>query len=160
MTVSVNFVPEMKPSEAVDTTAVAGLVQGIRRAQIELGEEVVVVGDGPRARLAADLAGIAGALSVRLVAPPALDDVPEKCADVVLYAAGEARWLGQALRITRNLGRVVLLDAVGAVDFDVYPDVHKRSIRLIGARLPEEPSSQATEFVQYLRQFGRLYLSA
>lgn len=160
MTVSVNFVPEVKLSEAVDAADVAGLVRTIRRAQIELGEDVVVVGDSPRARLAADLAGIAGASSVRLVGLPALDETPEQSADVVLYALGEARWLGQALRITRNLGRVVLLDAVGAVDFDVYPDVHKRSIRLIGARPPEEPSSQATEFARRLIQSGRLHLSA
>src|SRR3970040_1221485 len=98
MTVSVNFVPEIKLSEAVDTMDVAGLVQTIRQAHIELGEEVVVVGDSPRARLAADVPGIAGAWSVSLVGPPALDETPEQSADVVLYALGEARWLGQALR--------------------------------------------------------------
>lgn len=156
MTVSVNFVPEVKLSEAVDAADVAGLVRTIRRAQIELGEEVVVVGDSPRAQLAADLAGIAGASSVRLVEPSDLDEAPERSADVVLYAPGEARWLSQALRLTRDLGRILLLGPVGAVDFDMYPDLHKRSIRLIGARSPDEPSPPTAAFAPHLSGTGRL----
>ena len=156
MTVSVNFVPEVKLSEAIDAVDVAGLVKTIRRAQIELGEEVVVVGDSPRARLAADLAGIAGASCVRLVEPPALDEAPERSADVVIYAPDEARWLSQAMRLTRDLGRVLLLGPVGAVDFDRYPDLRQRSIRLIRARPPDESSPRTTEFVQHLIRPGHL----
>ncbi len=160
MTVSVNFVPEVKLSEAVDAADVAGLVKTIRRAQIELGDEIVVVGDSPRARLAADLAGSAGASCVRLVEPSALDEAPERSADVVIYALGEARWLSQALRIARDLGRVLLLGPVGAIDLDVYPDLHKRSIRLIDVRPPDEPSPQTTEFVQHLIRSGYLQWGA
>jgi threonine dehydrogenase-like Zn-dependent dehydrogenase len=123
MTVSVKFVPEVRLSEASDAVDVAGLVKTIRRAQIELGEEVVVVGDGPRARLAADLAGTAGASCVRLVGPAALDAAPGRSADVVIYALDEERWLLQALRLTRDPGRVLLLDPVGAGDFEVSPDL-------------------------------------
>ena len=160
MTVSVNFVPEVKLSEAVDAADVAGLVKTLRRAQIELGDEVVVVGDSPRARLAADLAGIAGASCVRLVEPSALDEAPERSADVVIYALGEARWLSQALRITRDLGRVLLLGPVAAIDFDVYPDLYKRSIRLIDVRPPDETSPHTTEFVQHLIRSGYLQWGA
>jgi threonine dehydrogenase-like Zn-dependent dehydrogenase len=156
MTVSVNFVPEVQLSQAAGANDVAGLARTIRRAQIALGEQVVVVGDTPRARLAADLAGSAGASSVRLVELAALNEAPSRSADVVLYALGEARWLSQALRLTRDRGRVLLLGPVGAVDLDMYPDLRQRSIRLIGARSPDEPSPQTVGLAGHLPGTGRL----
>jgi threonine dehydrogenase-like Zn-dependent dehydrogenase len=156
MTISVNFVPETATERAPELTPIVELLQALRQARIELGEDVVVVGDGPRARLAGVLARIAGAATVRQVGASGLDDVAERSADVVVFESGEAGLLVRALRVARNLGRVLLLSDLGQIDIDVYPDLHKRSIRLIACAPDRDTPAPLAEFARRLIESGRL----
>jgi threonine dehydrogenase-like Zn-dependent dehydrogenase len=161
MTASVNFIPyETELDYSAGTALAAELAQAMRQVHIELGEIVVVVGEGRPARLAAELARVAGALSVHRVGPAALDGIADKSADVVIFASDDTRALRNALRVARNLGRVLLLSAARPIDFDVYPDLHKRSIRLISVAPQRGTSPQMLDFARYLIQSGRLNLTS
>ncbi len=161
MTASVNFIPyETELDYSAGTALAAELAQAMRQVRIELGEVVVVVGEGRAARLAAELARVAGAMSVQRVSPTALDGIADKSADVVIFAADDTRALRNALRVARNRGRVLLLGAVRPIDFDVYPDLHKRSIRLISVAPQRGASPQMLDFARYLIQSGRLNLTS
>lgn len=161
MTASVNFIPyETELDYSAGTALAAELAQAILQVHIELGEVVVVVGEGQAARLVAELARVAGAVSVHRTDPAALGSVADRSADVVIFASDEARALRDALRVARNLGRVLLLSGVRPIDFDVYPDLHKRSIRLISVAPQRGTSPQMLSFARYLIQSGRLNLTS
>jgi len=160
MTSRASLAPVLEIGRADDLAPAIDMVYALRQAQIELGEDVVVVGDGPQARLAAGLARIAGAANVRQVGAAALDEVAGKCADVLIFASDDPRALASALRAVRNLGRTLLLCSIGAADFDVYPDIHKRSIRLIGYSPRSEASPEIRDFVKHLVESGRLQLDS
>ena len=60
---------------------------------------------------------------------------------------------------SRMRGRNTLsIPATGPIDFDVYPDIHKRSIRLIGAGTRADASPQTVDFVRHRVDSGRLNL--
>jgi threonine dehydrogenase-like Zn-dependent dehydrogenase len=160
MTSRVSLAPELETDRAEDLAPAIEMVCALRQAHIELGEDVVVVGDGPQAHLAAELARIAGAADVRRVDAAALDEAESKSADVLIVASDDRRALAGSLRFVRNLGRVLLLANVGAADFDVYPDLHKRSIRLIGVKPEADVSEGAAEFVKHLVESGQLELDS
>lgn len=159
MTSRVSLAPELEIDRADNLAPVIDMVYTLRQAQIELGEDVVIVGDGPRARLAAGLAHIAGAAGVHQVDAATLNEMDSKSADVLIFASNDPGALAAAMRLVRNLGRVLLLGDIGAIDFDVYPDVHKRSIRLIGVEPKVDASNDVTQFVKHLVESGRLRLN-
>ena len=139
----------------MDAGSVAQLLHILRAVRIELGERVVVAGDSETAHLAAQLAYVAGALTVRRLAPEALASEPAASADVLLFAAEWPR-LAEALRLVRDRGRVLPLTRDGApVDFNLYPDIHRRSLQVIGA-----PGGQAeavlVDFARYVIESGKL----
>jgi len=150
-------VPAERADDA-DFAVAVSLVSALRQAPIELGEAVAIVGAGPLARLTAELARIGGAATVRVVAPSQLGDESPSSADVLIYVAGDWQALGEALHLVRDRGRALLLNASGPpVDFNVYPDLHRRSLQLIGVEMPPgTAAAPGAQLVRHLIQAGKL----
>jgi 2-desacetyl-2-hydroxyethyl bacteriochlorophyllide A dehydrogenase len=137
-------------------------LQGARLANVQIGEHVVVFGQGLVGQFARQLATIAGAVTViaidlidgRLdiaqrhgathVANPSRDDpfatiaaaTNGRGADVVIEASGNPALINDALRAAAMLGRVILLGSPrGRVEIDPYSDIHKKGVSLIGAHV-------------------------
>ena len=141
-------------------------MQGVRKARIELGEPVAVIGCGPVGLLAAQLARLNGGLPVvsidkdarRLAfaqdfdldaALPANDDLKETlrahCSGddpaLVIDATGHPEAIPAAFDLARSGGRVLLLASTRgdteAVNF--YRDVHIKGLTVIGAHESTRP---------------------
>jgi 2-desacetyl-2-hydroxyethyl bacteriochlorophyllide A dehydrogenase len=146
-------------------------LQGVRKARIELGEPVAVVGAGLIGLLAAQLARLQGALPAiiadldpaRLVFAQAVgvdanlpvDDrllleLANLCdgdgAAVVIEATGHPEAILTALTMARPFGRVVLLGSTRGETSQVnfYRDVHKKGISLIGAHDSARPRQESS----------------
>ena len=141
-------------------------MQGVRKARIELGEPVAVIGCGPVGLLAAQLARLNGGLPVvsidkdarRLEFAEMLDVDAALPADnelkqalqahcsgddpaLVIDATGHPEAIPAAFDLARFGGRVVLLASTRgdteAVNF--YRDVHKKGLTVIGAHESTRP---------------------
>jgi len=153
------------PADLPDETAaffqlIAIALQGVRKARVELGEPVAVIGAGLIGLLAMQLAqrhGALPAISVDLDAQRlafarqvgadatvrADDDlrvnVQNLCADegaaVVIEATGHPEAIPTAFELARPGGRVVLLGSTrGETEFvNFYRDVHKKGLTVLGA---------------------------
>jgi threonine dehydrogenase-like Zn-dependent dehydrogenase len=135
-------------------------LQGVRLANLRLGEDVAVFGQGLIGQLARQFATIDGAATIvgidlvdgRLdvarrhgathVLNPARDDVPAAIAgitgrrgvDVAIEATGNPAVINDALRAAAMLGRVILLGSPrGRVEIDPYSDIHQKGVSVIGA---------------------------
>ena len=132
-------------------------LQGVRRAAIEPGERVVVLGLGLIGQLALQLARWAGAAPIIAVsrsttfhataiaggADEVLDlgsqpaSAPELQADVVLEATGSPAAISTAMHCARRGGRVVLLGSsrgiTTGIDFERH--VSERDLTIIGAHI-------------------------
>jgi 2-desacetyl-2-hydroxyethyl bacteriochlorophyllide A dehydrogenase len=135
-------------------------MQGVRLAQVRLGEGVVVFGQGLIGQFARQLAGIDGAATVigvdlldaRLevarrhgathVVNPSREDAPAAIAaatggrgpDVAIEATGHPAVINDALKAVGRMGRVVLLGSPrGRVEIDPYTDIHSKGVTVIGA---------------------------
>lgn len=127
-------------------------LQGVRKAHIEVGEPVTVIGAGLIGLLAGQLAHINGALPVTVmdrdasrlafasavglkpvVASVAGGDISE--APVVIEATGHPDAINSALALAAPGGRVVLLGSTRGVTGEVnfYRDVHRKGLLVIGA---------------------------
>lgn len=139
------------------------LVRSLRRLRIEIGESVLVLGGGMVGNLVAQLSLVAGAALVAGVdfnrgsdgkefkvyeAEPTpiwvidQDSLQEalpdgKGVDALIDAWGDLEQLGRMLPVVRTGGRALLLavNGAGCVDFDFYPDIHRRSLRLVSGTL-------------------------
>lgn len=136
--------------------------QGVRKARIELGEDVLVFGLGMIGQLALQLARAGGAalaagidqaenrirLALDCGADLALDsadpDWPEQLKaatgglgpHVVIESTGAAEVIGMALQQARPFGRLVLLGSTrGESTINFYRDVHKKGVTIIGAHI-------------------------
>jgi len=141
-------------------------MQGVRKARIELGEPVAVIGCGPVGLLAAQLARLSGGLPVVSIdkdarrlefaaalgidaALPADDGIKAtlrtQCGEqdpaLVIDATGHPEAIPAAFDLARFGGRVVLLASTRgdteAVNF--YRDVHKKGLTVIGAHESTRP---------------------
>jgi len=160
--------------DAAYLTMAAIAMHGIRRARVELGESVVVLGLGVVGQLTVSLAGLAGALPTialdlyedRLAlaqrrggdytmsshdAAATIATVQNLCAgdgaDVVIEATGKPAVYPLAARLTRTGGRVVALGSPrGSVEMDFLRDIHLREVNLIGAMQPLTPEGDHVYF--------------
>jgi threonine dehydrogenase-like Zn-dependent dehydrogenase len=142
-------------------------MHGIRRAELTLGESVVVLGLGMVGQLALSLAHLGGALPlvaidldvVRLaharrrgadlsLLAGATEEVvaqvraacPEDGAQVVIEATGKPAAYPLAVRLACTAGRVVGLGSPrGTVEMDFMRDVHLREVDIVGAIQPITP---------------------
>jgi 2-desacetyl-2-hydroxyethyl bacteriochlorophyllide A dehydrogenase len=128
-------------------------LQGIRKADIQIGDDVAVLGLGAIGNLAAQLAFVAGAGKVvafdfvesrRVLAHSCgilyckeNGNTPdnENAFNVVIEATGNPKAVVTALKMVKPLGTVILLGSTrGLVDgLNVYADIHRKGITVIGA---------------------------
>ncbi|MDY7080489.1 MAG: hypothetical protein SXV54_26720 [Chloroflexota bacterium] len=124
-------------SKSVDADRVAcwalaiELIYHLRRVRIEVGESVLVLGDGLTGLLVAQLAFAAGAVVAELANLEGATSDPK--ADVLIDTSGSIELLKDMMPFVRDGGRVLLLTAQNQlpVDFDFYPDVHRRSLKFL-----------------------------
>lgn len=144
---------------------------GLRKLRLEMGESLLVAGQGLLGALAVQLANLAGAipvlsadldqarreLSCRLGAAQAFDPAePDYIAQVmaatngegvrtIVEVTGSAQALQQALEYVAWEGRIVLLGCtrIPDVPIDFYRCVHKRGIVLIGANTFARPRHES-----------------
>jgi len=168
---SVLKVPEGLSAEEASFFNLASIaLQGVRKGFIELGNSVVVVGQGLIGQLAVQLARLSGGFPViavdlvdwrlevsakhgadHVVNPSKVDAVEEvrrltdgKGADVVIEATGNPEAIPMALDMAGRLGRVVILGSprgVSTVNF--YMPVHRRGLVIIGAHTNVRPSHES-----------------
>ena len=148
---------------------IACIVQnGIRRAEHELGDAVVIIGLGLLGQLAVQFTRLSGAREIIAIdtAPKRLEfarahgatvllqkpvaDVRadilaatgERLADVVYDITGHPAVLASALTLARDLGKVVLLgDAGSPTQQHITGDLISRGLRLIGAHDNNPPKT-------------------
>jgi len=140
-------------------------IHAVERAGIVLGDTVLVLGTGPVGLSAVALARMSGALRVLAIGAPALrveaaramgaDDVldleratPEerhawvlertegRGADVTIEAAGTPEAAVQAMRFTRDAGRVVIVGQYtdhGEVPFNPHADLNRKHLDVRGS---------------------------
>jgi 2-desacetyl-2-hydroxyethyl bacteriochlorophyllide A dehydrogenase len=164
------FPENLSFDEASFTYLVEIALQGVRKARIELGEAVVVMGLGLVGQLALQIAKISGAMPVmgvdffenrvalakKLGADHAFNakkvdtvkmvkEVTDgKGANVVIDATGSPLAPQTAVQLTRRFGRIILLGSTrGETNFNFY-SVHLEGISMIGAHIRTRPHSDSS----------------
>jgi 2-desacetyl-2-hydroxyethyl bacteriochlorophyllide A dehydrogenase len=147
----------------------ATVMNGVRRARIELGEVVAVVGAGLLGQLCAQLVGLAGAFPViaidlaenrlqlaarlgvthtlRLPVEAAGAEVQRlskgRGADVAFEVTGHPAVVAPLLRLLRREGRAILLgSARGQSHVDFHDEVHTLGLHVIGAHVSTHPERE------------------
>ena len=171
--------PELSAERAVFFNMACISLQGIRKANIELGESAIILGLGLVGQLAMQLAAADGAMPVigvdksaerlDLAARMGADGVlnPEETdfrqrikeltksdgASVVIESTGSPEAVKTALQLAGYRGRVVLLGSTRGQtpSIDFYEDVHKRGILLIGAHNYVRPQKESSHGYWTLR---------
>ena len=145
-------------------------LQGIRKAYIELGESVVVLGQGLVGQLSLQMAKLSGGMPVvgvdlydyrlnlsskngadHVLNPLEVDLVEEiekltegKGADVVIEATGNADLINEAFKLVGEYGRLIILGSPrGTSEVNFYPEIHKKGIRIIGAHNRTRPKHES-----------------
>jgi len=163
---------ELESEEAVYFNMVAIALQAVRKAQVELGEAVLVMGQGIIGNLASQLARLSGGFPVvgtdliderlaickecgaDLAVNPRSEDLGTRlrqaigrdCVDVVLDATGIPEAVNDCLNLAGYRGRVVLLASTRGETEKVnfYRDVHTKGITIIGAHNRVRPEGKST----------------
>jgi len=129
------------------------VLQGVRKAQVQLGWDVAVLGLGPIGNLAGQTARAAGATHVLgidpitwrgelalqcgfdAVAAPSENDLRESSFQAVIEATGVPEAVPAAFQLAARMGHVILLASTRGETENVnfYRDVHKKGLAVIGA---------------------------
>ena len=153
--------PEGMPTEHVPFTALATIaLTSVRLSGVRLGQRVAVFGQGLIGNFAAQLMRCAGARQVIGVDPvPERLEISKQCGidvqvnpiqedlrtrinaltdgagcHIVVEATGNPQVAPQALQIAGQMGKVVLLGSPrGNAEIDLYFDLHRTGVSLIGA---------------------------
>lgn len=157
--------PELSDEEAVFSRLIAIALQGVRKARIELGESIVVLGAGLIGLLALQLAKLSGGFPVisvdlteirldfarkvgsdfALLADETLitriNELTEGGAHVIIEATGNPEAIPLAFKLARRMGRVILLGSTRGETKSVnfYSDVHRKGLVIIGAHESVRP---------------------
>jgi 2-desacetyl-2-hydroxyethyl bacteriochlorophyllide A dehydrogenase len=135
-------------------------LQGVRKAQIQLGWDVAVVGLGPIGNIAGQLCRASGAARVEGIDPiPWRRDLALRCGfdtatdsvrrqiredgyDCVIEATGVPEAIPAAFQLAKTLGHVVLLGSTRGETLNVnfYRDVHKKGLTIFGAHNSIRPA--------------------
>ncbi len=163
------------------------VMQAVRKARIEPGESVVIVGMGLIGQLAMQVCRVAGGHPVIAVERDAgrcelarragadhvleadgdwhsrlLDLLPDRNrngADVVIEATGDPEPINAAFAATARMGRVVLLGSTrGQGRVDWYRDVHKKGLTILGAHQKTVPAHECQPGLWPERAEGETWL--
>jgi len=145
-------------------------LQGIRKARIEIGESVVVIGQGLVGNLALQLAKLSGGFPVigidlfdyrlslsskcgadytfnplKVNVEESVREVTDgKGANVVIEATGNPDAIPLALKLASNYGRVIILGSPrGESKVNFYSYVHRKGISIIGAHNSTRPNYES-----------------
>lgn len=154
---------QLKPASAFRIASIS--LQGVRKADIQIGDRVAVLGLGAIGNFAAQLSQIAGAGEVigfdlledrRSVASACnISHTMEKAGsdlynsfDSVIEATGSPSAINSALKLVRPLGNVVLLGSPRGLteQVDFYTDVHRKGIQIIGAHESHRSANDQDRF--------------
>lgn len=158
-------------AEAAFAYIVSFPMLGVRKLRLDMGESVLIVGQGILGLIAVQLAGLSGAiplivsdldparreLGLKLGADYALDPMAPDYRDqimaltdgrgvnAVVEVTGNAIALKQSLKCTAKMGRISLLGCTRIPDapIDFYQDVHLPGITLIGAHTSNRPAEDS-----------------
>ena len=154
------IVPDnLTDEEAAVHRLVSIALQGVRKAQMQLGWDVAVIGLGPIGNLAGQLARAAGATYVEGIDPigwrcdialqTGYDAVSDSVDSVglssgynaTIEATGVPEVVPAAFQLAKMYGRVVLLASTRGVTEKVnfYQDVHKKGLTVLGAHDSNRP---------------------
>lgn len=156
-------VPSEVPNEhAVFFNLVAIAMQGVRKAHIELGEPIIVIGSGPIGLFALQLAKLNGGLPVialdqdanrlqiaRAVGADASGDDAlgqlSSGASVVIEVTGSSAGILRAFQLAAFRGRVVLLGSTRSETDGVnfYRDIHRKGLTIVGAHEITRPRHES-----------------
>jgi len=135
-------------------------LQGVRKAQIQLGERVAILGPGLIGQMAIQLAVAAGAYPVIAIGSSARrlplaeehgahatinlaegrDALDSVRADVTIDVTGSPEAIHDAVRCTRPGGRIILLGSSRGISRDVdFNRIRQAGISLIGAHITSLP---------------------
>lgn len=160
------------------------VMNGVRLAQIALGESVVIIGAGILGNLAAQYASLAGARPVvvtdlsqeRLNKVPAMPGVHKVLSDaglearvsdlthgrkanVVFEVTGNPEVLRQSLKLACRRGRVIVLSSPrGPVSIDFHNEVHALGLQIIGAHVSTHPQFETPYNEWTPQRNGELFL--
>ena len=157
----------MSFQEGAFTVLVIIAMQAVRKARIELGENVFVFGAGIVGQLVIQIARISGANKVIIAdkVQKRLDmgfrngadavfnpDDPGwieklygftdgRMPEVVIESTGFPDPIRISCEICRNFGRVIILGSTrGDTSINFYKDVHKKALQIIGAHISSNPA--------------------
>jgi threonine dehydrogenase-like Zn-dependent dehydrogenase len=161
-------------------------LQGVRKAQIELGASTAVIGQGLVGQFALQLARLGGAyplIAVDMAAErlalartcgadhiinPGQDDLKDGIAyltggrgvDIVIECTGQPAPIVEAFPLMARRGRLVLLGSPRGPSPEVnfYPDVHARGITIVGAHADIRPEHDRARHFWTWRQDCELVL--
>lgn len=136
-------------------------LQGVRKARVQLGHEVAVVGCGPIGNLAGQLAHASGATWVEGIEPvrwrgalaydcgfdahvTSLEEASRSAGfDSVIESTGVPDVITGSFQLARRMGRVILLGSTRGITEKVnfYLDVHRKGLQIIGAHDSTRPDA-------------------
>ncbi len=148
--------------QAVFFNLVAIAMQGVRKAHIELGDSIVVIGSGPIGLFALQLAKLNGGIPVialdqdtnrlQIARTVGADDIGDdalgqlgESASVVIEVTGSSAGILRAFQLAAFRGRVVLLGSTRSETDGVnfYRDVHRKGLTIIGAHEITRPRHES-----------------
>jgi L-iditol 2-dehydrogenase len=162
---------ELSPGEAVFFSLGAIALQGVRKARVEIGEPVAVLGLGMIGNLALQLARLQGGLPVigldpdagrrKIAAECGADAALDPTADgadaallaathgggpaVVIEATGNPEAVNDAFALARAHARVVLLASTrGVTETNFYQDIHRKGLTVLGAHANAVPRHESS----------------
>jgi threonine dehydrogenase-like Zn-dependent dehydrogenase len=166
----VHVVPEgVSAEEATFAVLAATVLNGVRRAKIEIGEAVALAGAGLIGQLTLQFVRLAGAFPIvsidlsenRLKLASRLGATHTVCApvdqardevlrltrgrgaDVAFEVTGHPAVVAPLLKLMRREGRVILLGSSrGASQVDFHDEVHTLGLHLIGAHVSTHPQHE------------------
>ena len=180
-------IPANVPIEEAAFTVLGGIaIQGVRKTRLELGESCAVIGLGPIGQIALQLTKTAGACPVialdkeenrlntalecgaDIAINTSADNWKDKLSEyglnqgiaAVIDSTGFPAALQSALDIVGVLGRVALLGSTrGDCTLNVYRDIHKKGLTLIGAHAQTVPGTDSSPGFWTYRQELQTFLN-